>query len=230
MTTVMSRRSILQLALAPAFLSRAQVDDLAPTVSRVHPGTDGRLVYVPDEQGNTILDSSHAGYGGGGSANTLCPVKVTIGPVAGDNTDRIHAASTNLCTPVDKSGSAAPCSSGWVLQDARGPDSGQRRCATREAWVTSNDLVVYRDGRLPAPQERRYGRWSRRRIWRWPVDARADRGRLGSRPRTRRSRSSPTTTCRRRAQLQGRIARAFRRGDTPILRRMGNDEWIAAIG
>ena len=66
--SVLSRRSILQLAIAPALVSRgtAQHHDLPPTVSRIHPGADGRLVYVPDEQGNTILDWSHAGYGGGG--------------------------------------------------------------------------------------------------------------------------------------------------------------------
>ena len=34
----------------------------------------------------------------------------------------------------------------------------------------------------------------------------------------------------RRAQLQGGIGRGFRRGDTVIVRRMGNEEWIAAIG
>ena len=37
----MTRRNILQLAVVPAFLSRAQVADLAPTVSRVYPGDDG---------------------------------------------------------------------------------------------------------------------------------------------------------------------------------------------
>ena len=66
MKTAVSRRRALQLAMAPAVLAGAQVDDLAPTVSRVYPGPDGKLFYVPDEQGNTILDSSYAGYGGGG--------------------------------------------------------------------------------------------------------------------------------------------------------------------
>ena len=54
MSIEVSRRSILQLAMAPAFLPRTQVDDLAPTVSRVYPGGDGKLVYAPDEDGNTI--------------------------------------------------------------------------------------------------------------------------------------------------------------------------------
>ena len=32
----------------------------------VYPGSDGRLVYTPDEKGNIIPDFSHAGYRGGG--------------------------------------------------------------------------------------------------------------------------------------------------------------------
>ena len=75
MSVVVSRRNLLQMAMVPALLTRAQVQDLAPTVSRVYPGTDGRLVYVPDEQGNTIHDSSHAGYAGGGVPIPTVPVK-----------------------------------------------------------------------------------------------------------------------------------------------------------
>ena len=105
MSMAVSRRSILQLAMAPAFLSRAQVADMAPTVSRVHPGADGRLVYVPDEQGNVIHDASHAGYGGGGVAIPTVPVRETIWPVAGDNTQHVQAAIDKVSAlPLDTSG------------------------------------------------------------------------------------------------------------------------------
>src|SRR5437870_5024190 len=89
-----SRRRILQLAAAPALLARAraQGQDLDPTVSKVYPGSDGTLVYVPDDQGNVIHDASHAGYGGGGAAIPNVPVKATIWPVAGDNTEHVQAA------------------------------------------------------------------------------------------------------------------------------------------
>ena len=42
MHVAVSRRRLLQLAMAPAFLSRAhaQVQDLAPVVSRIYPGGD----------------------------------------------------------------------------------------------------------------------------------------------------------------------------------------------
>ena len=95
----------MQLALAPAALAGAQVEDLRPTVSRVYPGDDGKLVYVPDEQGNTIHDCSHAGYGGGGVVIPSVPVKATIWPVAGDNTENIQAAIDKVSAmPLDRNG------------------------------------------------------------------------------------------------------------------------------
>ena len=93
MSPNLSRRTVLQLAVAPAFLPRqGQAQDLAPTVSRVYPGPDDRLVYVSDEQGNTLHDASHAGYGGGGVPIPTVAVRETIWPIAGDNTAHIQAA------------------------------------------------------------------------------------------------------------------------------------------
>ena len=105
MSVSLSRRRVLQMALAPAFLPRPQVQDLAPTASRIYPGIDNKLVYVPDEQGNTIIDSSHAGYGGGGVAIPTVPVRETIWPVAGDNTENIQAAINKVSSrPLDAGG------------------------------------------------------------------------------------------------------------------------------
>ena len=105
MSMPLSRRRMLQLAAVPAFLSRPQIQDLAPTASRVYPGVDTRLVYVPDEQGNAIIDSSHAGYGGGGVAIPTIPVRETVWPVAGDNTENIQAAINKVSSrPLDSGG------------------------------------------------------------------------------------------------------------------------------
>ena len=107
MTIAISRRTLLQLATAPALLTpaRAQGQDLVPTVSRVYPGAGGRLVYVPDEQGNTIHDASHAGYGGGGVAIPSLPVRETIWPVAGDNMQHIQGAIDRVSAlPRDAAG------------------------------------------------------------------------------------------------------------------------------
>lgn len=108
MHVAVSRRRLLQLAMAPAFLSqaRAQVQDLAPAVSRIYPGGDGRLVYVPDAQGNIIHDASHAGYRGGGVAIPTVPVRETVWPVLGDN-------STHLQAAIDKVASRVPDAQGF---------------------------------------------------------------------------------------------------------------------
>jgi hypothetical protein len=105
MNLAVSRRRMLQLALAPAAVVGAQVADIPPTVSKVYPGSDGTLVYVPDEQGNTIPDFSHAGYGGGGTPIPTVPVKETVWPVAGDNAANLQAAIDKVSAlPLDKSG------------------------------------------------------------------------------------------------------------------------------
>jgi hypothetical protein len=57
MSMEISRRTLLQSAAVPALLPWFRWPEIQPTTSRVYPGVDGKLVYVPDEQGNTILDS-----------------------------------------------------------------------------------------------------------------------------------------------------------------------------
>jgi hypothetical protein len=102
----LSRRRLLQIAMAaPAFMAQARAQDLGSEVSLVHPGLDGRLRYVPDEQGNVIADASHAGYRGGGVAIPGVPVRETIWPVAGDNSAHIQAAIDRLAAlPLDPDG------------------------------------------------------------------------------------------------------------------------------
>ena len=100
-----SRRGILQLAVAPRCCRARRPPTSRPTTSRVYPGPDGKLVYVPDEQGNTIHDASHAGYGGGGVAIPTVAVKETIWPVAGDNTAHVQAAIDKVSAlPLDANG------------------------------------------------------------------------------------------------------------------------------
>jgi len=93
------------MSLTPAALATAQIADIPPIVSRVHPGDDGRLVYVSDEQGNTIPDFSHAGYEGGGKPLPTVPIKETVWPVAGDNTSNLQSAIDRVSAlPRDKNG------------------------------------------------------------------------------------------------------------------------------
>ena len=78
-----SRRTTMQMALAPLAMAVARAADLPPTVSMVYPDVDGRLAYAPDQQGNAIPDFSHAGYGGGGTPIPSVHVKETVWPTVG---------------------------------------------------------------------------------------------------------------------------------------------------
>src|SRR5688572_2506787 len=88
-----------------AYLANAQNKDILPSTSLVYPGTDGKLVYVADTLGNRIPDFSNAGYKGGGAAIPYIPNKVTVWPVAGDNSAVIQAAIDKVSAmPLDASG------------------------------------------------------------------------------------------------------------------------------
>jgi hypothetical protein len=70
-------------------------------------GVTGRLVYVPDPQGDRILDFSNVGYKGRGS--DLLPDDVptlrTVSPVAGDDTANIQAAINQVAAlPLQANG------------------------------------------------------------------------------------------------------------------------------
>ncbi|MCE5218296.1 hypothetical protein LLH03_14830, partial [bacterium] len=62
----------------------AQETVAAGRSSLLYPGPEGKLVYVPDEQGNTIPDFSNCGYKGGGVRLPEVPVKVILEPAEGD--------------------------------------------------------------------------------------------------------------------------------------------------
>lgn len=77
------------------------------TSKLVHPGPDGKLVYVGDTNGNTILDFSNCGYEGGGVKLPMVTVRVTAAPEpgGGDDTARIQQAIDEVSRmPVDKEG------------------------------------------------------------------------------------------------------------------------------
>ncbi len=68
------------------------VPDLDWDSSILHHDRNGRLVYHSDEDGNRIVDFSHAGYHSGEVPIPDLPVVHTISPIAGDNTAHIQAA------------------------------------------------------------------------------------------------------------------------------------------
>jgi hypothetical protein len=226
-----SRRTILQLAMTPALLpsTRVAAQDLDPTVSRVYPGASGALVYVADAQGNTIHDASHAGYRGGGVAIPTLPVAETVWPVAGDNTQNVQAALDRVSArPPDAAGfrgavllragyyrMATPVkiqASGVVL---RGEGMGD----------TGTILIGTGTGRPAAPAGA-------------PGPGGPAAGTLvlvgGTAGAVAKEETKQPVTDEYvpvgSRTLRVASARGFKRGDPVIVRRIGNDEWVAAVG
>lgn len=100
----MRRREFLFL-LGSAPIAMAQRPLTANHSSIVYPGKNGRLVYVRDENGNTIPDFSNCGFMGGGVELPNVPVRVTVAPVKGDARETIQAAMDKISKmPRDKNG------------------------------------------------------------------------------------------------------------------------------
>jgi len=86
------------------FSGKAQ--DIPPTTSLVYPGVDGKLVYVADSLGNKIPDFSNAGYKGGGVPIPHGQIKTIVWPVPGDNSERLQKV-------IDSVSSLSPDASGF---------------------------------------------------------------------------------------------------------------------
>lgn len=77
----------------------------APAPPSVSLGADGKLLYSADARGNTIVDFSHAGYGGGGVALPDVPARVVVMPDGGQHRARIQAALDRVSRrPMDADG------------------------------------------------------------------------------------------------------------------------------
>ncbi len=63
-----------------------------PSSQWAYADATGKLAYKTMPRGDRILDFSYAGYGGGGVAIPLVPVKKTVSPSGGDDTAAINAA------------------------------------------------------------------------------------------------------------------------------------------
>ncbi len=134
--------------------------------SKVYPGADGKLVYVPDEKGNIIPDYSNAGYMGGGVALPYLPVKETVYPVEGDAAPFIQKAVDRVSNlPLDENGFRGAVlikkgyyelfspvfikESGIVIRGEGDGDTGTILIAkTLPEMKTGNGLQVMRDNKL----------------------------------------------------------------------------------
>ncbi len=226
----LSRRRLLELTMAaPVFISQARAEDLAPTASRVYPGTDGKLSYVADGQGNTIIDASHAGYGGGGVAIPTLPVRETIWPVSGDNTEQLQAA-------IDRMAALPPDSSGF--RGALLLRAGYYRMATpvriRASGIvlrgegmgdTGTILVGTGTGRAPAAPGQGPG------PGRGPtalVTIGGESGVVADEASQREVADDYVPVGARSLRLT--TTRGLRPGDSVVVRRIGNQAWVDAVG
>ncbi len=193
----MNRRQLLAVAaLAPGE---------APVYSRlVHPGGNGRLEYLPDEQGNIIPDFSSAGYAGGGVELPHVPVRATVRPEPGDATARIQAAIDRVAA------SGAP---GAVLLPAgRYEITGTLRITTSGIVLRGEDDTV-----LAATSTRERALIEVRGSAIAPLAAEARRVRDAFVPVGRH-------------QVRVESARGLKPGSKVLLRRAGSAAWIRFIG
>lgn len=77
----------------------------AQTSTLVYLGSDGKLVYTPDMNGNVIPDYSGVGYMNSEAAIPNVPVVKTVNPVAGDNLTNVQDAINEVAVmPLDANG------------------------------------------------------------------------------------------------------------------------------
>src|SRR5216110_2545914 len=91
-SAVPAKRPASLTAIAKARLATTMNYPTGMGPATVNVGADGKLVYTYDTNGDRIMDFSECGYGGGGVAISDVPVKITLTPVAGDNSPQIQAA------------------------------------------------------------------------------------------------------------------------------------------
>ena len=199
--------------------SNIQFQDIPPTTSLVYPGTNGRLVYVADSLGNKIPDFSNAGYKGGGVPIPYVAIKKIVWPVMGDNSVNIQAAIDSVSAlPPDASGFRGAVllkmgeyelekpiyikASGVVLRGEGMSDIGTILIGKipKERQASRGGLININGTSAIAPQEETKQIITDKYV---PVGARS---------------------------FNVVSAKGFKVGDKVLIRRIGNQDWIKAIG
>ena len=138
------------------------IDSTAPGVSQwVSVDPRGRLTYKTTERGDKIMDFSQAGYMGGGVALPAPPVKITLKPSPGDNTDAIQQAIDKVSTMSMQNGSRGavllepgiyPCARTLTIRTSgvvvRGSGSGEKGTVIQltgepHTCITVKGAVIY---------------------------------------------------------------------------------------
>jgi hypothetical protein len=202
------------------FIVKAQ--DIPPTTSLVYPGTDGRLVYVADSLGNKIPDFSNAGYKGGGVPIPYVAIKETVWPVPGDNSDNIQAAIDRVSAlPRDASGFRGTVLLKMGTYDLEKPIYIKASGVVLRGEGMS-DIGTILIGKIPKEKQASpFGRSALVNIG----------GASGTTPQedTKQIITDKYVPVGKRS-FNIVSAKGFKTGDRVLVRRIGNQEWIKAIG
>jgi hypothetical protein len=98
--------SVLAFLCGFAFAEKNCETNTLPFYSKlVHPGEDGRLVYISDEDGGIVPDFSYAGYMGGGVRLPKLPVVAKVTASGENDAAKIQAVIDKVSAmPPDKNG------------------------------------------------------------------------------------------------------------------------------
>jgi hypothetical protein len=199
--------------------------DIAPTTSLVYPGADGKLVYVADSLGNRIPDFSNAGYKGGGVPLPQVQPKVTVWPLPGDNSDNLQKIIDSISAlPLDAAGFR-----GTILLK-RGLYNLEKPITIKASGVVlrgegMNDIGTILFGKTPKQTPGQGGgRGGRQAL----VNI---AGAAGTKIQEETKQSITDNYVPVGAvSFNVTSAKAFKKGDKVIVRRIGNQDWIKAIG
>jgi len=191
-------------------------------------GPDGKLQYIPDEQGNLIPDFSRAGYMGGGVAIPDVPTRITLEPSGNETVDdspRIEMALAELAAmPVDQDGFRG------ALLLKRGTYRISKEIALNHSGIVLRGEGQGRDGTIivSGPTQPATGSLTEKRMA------------LEIAPTEAKAKKPPVTGIKRKVvgsyvpfgihTITLESADGFSVGDEVLLRRPGTQEWIDAIG
>ncbi|HEX6431703.1 MAG TPA: hypothetical protein VF008_28630 [Niastella sp.] len=91
-------KNVLLIAGIILFQSNVFAQAMAVKSQWVYMNSANKLAYKTTERGDRIMDFSYAGYMGGGVAIPTVPVKISVSPTAGDNTNAIQQAIDKVST------------------------------------------------------------------------------------------------------------------------------------
>jgi hypothetical protein len=204
------------------FSARAQ--DISSSTSLVYPGTDGKLVYVPDSLGNRIPDFSNAGYKGGGVSLPYVQPKVIVWPVKGDNSDHLQ----NI---IDSISALPPDGSGFrgAILLKMGEYNLEKPITIKASGIVlrgegMSDIGTVLIGKIPKQAPQQGGNRGRQALIT-----------IGGSTGIKLQEDSKQTITDSYVPV-GAVsftvisAKAFKKGDKVIVRRIGNQDWIKELG